>query len=59
MPAELQGFRLDEALHRGLLHLVVASHKPEETLRAYAALYLEEFLAKLRPAHGLLSWLRK
>jgi predicted AAA+ superfamily ATPase len=42
MAAELHRFRLDEALHRGLLPLVVASNQPEETLHAYASLYLEQ-----------------
>jgi predicted AAA+ superfamily ATPase len=42
MAAELQQFRLDEALHRGLLPLVVSSDHPEETLKAYASLYLEQ-----------------
>ncbi len=42
MAAELPRFRLEEALQRGLLPLVVASAKPEETLGAYASLYLEQ-----------------
>lgn len=42
MAAELPGFRLDRALRLGLLPLVVASEQPEETLHAYAALYLEQ-----------------
>ncbi len=42
MAAELPRFHLDEALHCGLLPLVVASDKPEETLHAYASLYLEQ-----------------
>ena len=42
MAAELQRFRLDEALRRGLLPLVVSSDKPDETLHAYASLYLEQ-----------------
>jgi predicted AAA+ superfamily ATPase len=42
MAAELAGFRLDEALKFGLLPLVVAASDPEDTLRGYAALYLEQ-----------------
>lgn len=42
MAAEFPEFRLEDALHCGLLPLAVASEKPEETLRAYASLYLEQ-----------------
>jgi predicted AAA+ superfamily ATPase len=42
MGAELDDFRLDAALERGLLPLVTASEHPEDTLRAYATLYLEQ-----------------
>ncbi len=42
MAAEFPGFRLEDALRCGLLPLAVASEKPEETLRAYASLYLEQ-----------------
>ncbi len=42
MAAELPEFRLDDALRRGLLPLVVDSRRPEEVLRAYASLYLEQ-----------------
>ena len=42
MAAELAGFRLDRALRHGLLPLVVASERPDDTLRAYATLYLEQ-----------------
>jgi len=42
MAAELPGFQLDQALQHGLLPLVCASSAPEEVLRAYAALYLQQ-----------------
>ena len=42
MAAELDDFHLDAALERGLLPLVVASEHPEDTLSAYATLYLEQ-----------------
>jgi predicted AAA+ superfamily ATPase len=42
MAAELAEFRLDDALRFGLLPLVVAAGDPEDTLRGYAALYLEQ-----------------
>jgi predicted AAA+ superfamily ATPase len=42
MAAELAEFRLDEALRFGLLPLVVAASDPEDTLRGYVALYLEQ-----------------
>jgi len=42
MAAELAEFRIDEALRFGLLPLVVAAEDPEDTLRGYAALYLEQ-----------------
>jgi predicted AAA+ superfamily ATPase len=40
--AELPGFALNRALERGLLPLVIAAPEPEEVLRAYATLYLQE-----------------
>jgi predicted AAA+ superfamily ATPase len=42
MAAELEDFRLADALDRGLLPLVVASSSPREVLDAYASLYLEQ-----------------
>ena len=42
MAAELPDFRLEDALHRGLLPVVVASDRPDEVLQAYASLYLEQ-----------------
>jgi predicted AAA+ superfamily ATPase len=42
MAAELAEFRLDDSLRFGLLPLVVAAGDPEDTLRGYAALYLEQ-----------------
>lgn len=42
MAAELARFDLVEALQFGLLPLVVDSTDPEDVLRAYAALYLEQ-----------------
>jgi predicted AAA+ superfamily ATPase len=42
MAAELPGFELSSGLECGLLPLVVAASQPEEVLRAYAALYLQE-----------------
>jgi predicted AAA+ superfamily ATPase len=42
MAAELSEFQLDTALQRGLLPLVVASSQPDDVLKAYAALYLQE-----------------
>ena len=42
MAAELPGFRLEGALRHGLLPLVIASRTPQDTLAAYAALYLEQ-----------------
>ena len=42
MAAELPRFSLDESLKRGLLPIVVSSTDPNEVLRAYATLYLEE-----------------
>jgi predicted AAA+ superfamily ATPase len=42
MAAELPGFRLDDALERGLLPLVVDSPHPSDVLAAYASLYLEQ-----------------
>ena len=40
--AELPEFQLDSAVQRGLLPLVVAASQPDEVLKAYAALYLQE-----------------
>ncbi len=42
MAVELPGFDLDASLKRGLLPLVIGSDRPEEVLKAYAALYLQE-----------------
>lgn len=42
MAAELPDFDLGRALTHGMVPLVVASADPDETLRAYAGLYLEE-----------------
>jgi predicted AAA+ superfamily ATPase len=42
MAAELESFRLADALERGLLPLVVASPEPRDVLDAYASLYLEQ-----------------
>jgi predicted AAA+ superfamily ATPase len=42
MAAELPEFRLEEALASGLLPLVLASERPDDTLRAYVSLYLEQ-----------------
>lgn len=42
MAAELPTFRLEEALARGLVPLVVGAGDPEDALRAYAGLYLEQ-----------------
>ena len=42
MAAELDAFDLGTALERGLVPLVVASEQPEQTLSAYASLYLTE-----------------
>jgi len=42
MAAELQRFDFDAALSRGLLPLAVAAERPEDVLRAYASLYLDE-----------------
>ncbi len=42
MAAEITDFRLASALQQGLLPLVLASDRPEDTLRAYASLYLEQ-----------------
>lgn len=40
--AELDRFDLGSALTRGLLPLVVAAERPDDVLRAYASLYLDE-----------------
>lgn len=42
MAAELNRFDFPGALTRGLLPLVVAADRPEDVLRAYASLYLDE-----------------
>jgi predicted AAA+ superfamily ATPase len=42
MAAELPRFHVDEALEQGLLPLVVTDDDPEDVLRAYANLYLEQ-----------------
>jgi predicted AAA+ superfamily ATPase len=42
MAAELPEFNLDDALRQGLLPLVVAAQDPDDVLKAYAALYLQE-----------------
>jgi predicted AAA+ superfamily ATPase len=42
MAAELDRFDFNAALTRGLLPLVVAAEQPEDVLRAYASLYLDE-----------------
>jgi predicted AAA+ superfamily ATPase len=42
MAAELDRFDLHAALTRGLLPLVVAAEQPDDVLRAYASLYLDE-----------------
>ena len=42
MAAELDRFELTAALTRGLVPLVVAADRPDDVLRAYASLYLDE-----------------
>jgi predicted AAA+ superfamily ATPase len=42
MAAELGRFDFNAALTRGLLPLVVAGERPDDVLRAYASLYLDE-----------------
>jgi uncharacterized protein len=42
MASELERFDLDAALNRGLVPLVVAAERPEDVLRAYVSLYLDE-----------------
>jgi predicted AAA+ superfamily ATPase len=42
MAAELEDFDLGAALRRGLLPLVVAAGQPDDVLKAYASLYLDE-----------------
>jgi predicted AAA+ superfamily ATPase len=42
MAAELDAVNLDTALRRGLLPLVVAADQPDDVLRVYASLYLDE-----------------
>jgi len=42
MAAELTSFRLGSALQQGLLPLVLAADRPDDALRAYASLYLEQ-----------------
>ncbi len=42
MGSEMDRFDLSSALTRGLLPLVVAADRPEDTLRSYVSLYLDE-----------------
>lgn len=42
MASELDHFDFDAALIRGLVPLVVASERPDDVLRAYVSLYLDE-----------------
>ncbi len=42
MAAEMEGFQLEDALRLGLVPLIVAADNPQDTLRAYASLYLEQ-----------------
>jgi len=42
MAAELNQFDLDASLRRGLLPLVVAAAQPDDALRAYASVYIDE-----------------
>lgn len=42
MAAELPTFDLDQSLQRGLVPLVVMAEDPDDVLRAYASLYLEQ-----------------
>jgi predicted AAA+ superfamily ATPase len=42
MAAELPDFTLDRALQIGTVPIVVASQEPEDVLRAYASLYIDE-----------------
>jgi predicted AAA+ superfamily ATPase len=42
MAAELPRFRLNDALRCGMLPIALSSSEPQETLRSYAALYLEQ-----------------
>jgi len=42
MAAELGAFDLTAALQRGLVPLVVAAERPDDVLRAYASVYLDE-----------------
>ena len=42
MASELDRFEFGAALTRGLLPLVVAARRPDDVLRAYASLYLDE-----------------
>ena len=42
MAAELPTFRLEDALVKGLVPVVVDSAEPEEVLKAYASLYIDE-----------------
>jgi len=42
MAAELPTFNLDDALATGLVPVVVASPEPDEVLKAYASLYIDE-----------------
>ncbi len=42
MAAELADFRLEAALHRGLVPLILAAPQAEDALQAYASLYLQQ-----------------
>jgi len=42
MAAELADFRLEAALHRGLLPLILAAPHADDALHAYASLYLQQ-----------------
>jgi len=59
MAAELgQRFNFDEALHRGLLPLAVASSDPAGVLRAYAALYIRKGVQMERLVRNIGSFSR-
>lgn len=42
MASEIDGFDFEAALTRGMVPLVVASERPDDVLRAYVSLYLDE-----------------
>jgi uncharacterized protein len=42
MAAELDAFDFDAAISRGLIPLITAAGRPEDALRAYASLYLDQ-----------------